>query len=371
MSGSGSDYQPREQAYIWLDRVPVGKMTAICGAPNMGKSTLGYRIAADCDVPTLFVTEEESLEEVWLPRLLAVGADPAKCFYHPEVRFSREPGHLDYLSNLIEQYSIKLIVVDPAQAHIDTALSQDQAMQKTMRPYMEMLHRRKVALVLECHLLTAIKSTAHPQMAVPSGLRTWTKSGFILAKDPKNDDFRILACAKWNQADQPPASLRFEFDSADVSVVRAKGGGRKTVDYGYLLHRGESKIGATTLLISLTKETTERKGERAARELIRFLKDGKDGRSQPVEAIRKMVLAIDPPIDFKTFKRVANDNDFEIFDDPKNKSKKWWRLPDWIVDITDELTEPEDEIEITEVTITEDDVPDDTFPEDWTEDSTP
>ena len=363
MSGSGGDMRARETEYVWYDRIIVGGMSAICGAPNMGKSTLGYRIAADCDVPTLFVTEEEAAEETWLPRLLAVGADPAKCFYHPEVLFSRDPAHLDHLTSLIENHAIKLIVVDPIQAHIETSISHDQAVRKIMRPYMVMLRQRKVALVLECHLLTALKSTAHPQMAVPSGLRTWTKSGFILAKDPKNDAFRILATAKWNQASEAPASLRFEFDSGDVSVIRAKGGGRKNVEYGYLLHRGETKVGATTLLISLTKETVERKGERAARELIKFLKEGEDGRSQSVEAIRKMVFGLDPPIDFKTFKRVANENGFEVLDDPKNKSKKWWRLPDWIMDITDEMTEPEDELDIEEV-----DAPEDTFPEDWIED---
>lgn len=363
MSGSGSDMRARETEYLWYDRIPVGRMSNICGAPNMGKSTLGYRIAADCDVPTLFVTEEEAAEEVWLPRLQAVGADPAKCFYHPEVMFSRDPAHLAHLQALIEKNSIKLIVVDPIQAHIETSISHDQAVRRIMRPYMEMLRLHKVALVLECHLLTALKSTAHPQMAIPSGLRTWTKSGFILAKDPKNDDFRILATAKWNQASEAPASLRFSFESKDVNVIRAKGGGRKTVEYGYLDYRGETKVGATTLLVSLTKETTERKGERAARELIRFLKDGKDGRSQPVEEIQKMVFHLDPPMSFKTVKRVSLDLGIEVEPDPKNKSKKWWRLPDWIADMAEELTEAEDEIDIAEV-----DAPDDTFPEEWADD---
>ena len=363
MSGSGSDMRARETEYLWYDRCPVGRMAAICGAPNMGKSTLGYRIAADCDVPTLFVSEEEDAEEVWLPRLLAVGADPAKCFYHPEVMFSKDPAHIAHLASLIEKHKIKLIVVDPIQAHIETSISHDQAVRRIMRPYMNLFRQRKVALVLECHLLTALKSTSHPQLAVPSGLRTWTKAGFILAKDPKNDDFRILATAKWNQASEDPASLRFEFASNDVNVIRAKGGGLKNVEYGYLLHRGESKVGATTLLVSLTKETTERKGERAAKELIKFLKDGKDGRSQPVEEIQKMVFHLDPPMSFKTVKRVSLDLGIEVEPDPNNKSKKWWRLPDWIADMAEELTEPGDDVDITEV-----DAPDDTFPEEWADD---
>ena len=149
-------------------------------------------------------------------------------------------------------------MVDPIQAHLDTSIAHDQAVRRIMRPYMEMLAERKVALMLEAHLLTAIKSNSHPQLAIPSGLRTWTKSGFILAKDPNNDDFRILATAKWNYGHEP-ASLRFEFDSGDVNVIRHAGGGRKNVEYGYLLNRGETNVSATTLLISLTKETSERK----------------------------------------------------------------------------------------------------------------
>ena len=359
MSGSGADMRARETEYLWYDRVPVGRMAAVCGAPNMGKSTLGYRIAADCDVPTLFISEEEDAEEVWLPRLLAVGADPAKCFYHPEVVFSKNPDHLDYLTSLIEQHEIKLIVVDPIQAHIETSISHDQAVRRIMRPYMTLFRQRKVALVLECHLLTALKSTNHPYLAIPSGLRTWTKAGFILAKDPRDDDFRILATAKWNQAETPPASMRFEFASEDVSVIRAKGGGRRKAEYGYLLHRGEVSVSATTLLVSLTKETTERKGERAAKELIKFLKDGKDGRMQPVAKIQEMVFHLDPPMSFKTMKRVSLDLGIEIENDPQDGKKKWWRLPDWIMDMAEELTEEGDELSIEEVES------DDTFPEDW------
>lgn len=362
MSGSMAEGDPRERGFLWNGKLPIGGMAVVAGAPNMGKSTLGYLIAAECDVPTLFITEEEDGEEEVLPKLLAVGGDPAKAFYHPEVRFSENPGDLDYLADLIKQHGIKLIVVDPIQAHLNASLAHDQAVRRIMAPYMALFRLRKVALVLECHLLTALKSSAHPQLAMPAGLRSRTKSGWILAKDPKDDDFRILANAKWNAASEPPASLKFEFASNTVSVRRFSGRGRRDAEIGYLVNRGTVNVGAMTLLISLTKETSERKGQRAADALIRFLREGKDGRMQPVDAVRKMVSELDPPMSFRTAKRAAVEMDMEIVDDPKNKSKKWWRLPDWIFEVVEELTEPGDEISIEEV-----ERPDDTFPEEWAE----
>ena len=61
----------------------------IAGAPAKGKSTLGYRIAADVDVPTIFVTSEEIDKSVWRPRVEAAGMNLDLTAHHREVKFSK------------------------------------------------------------------------------------------------------------------------------------------------------------------------------------------------------------------------------------------------------------------------------------------
>ena len=353
----------REQLFLWHGRLPVGHMSVIAGQPGTGKSTLGYRIAADCDVPTLFVTTEEVDETVWLPRLLAAGVDPEKAWHHPEVMFTRNPMDLDYLADLIERHGIKLVVVDPIQNHLGASVSHDIAVRNLIKPYLGLMQQHKVALLLEAHVLRDISPSSDPLLAVPAGLRGESKAVYLFGKDPTlgaGPDFRVLATAKYNFGEWP-ASRRLEFATGNISVIRAQGGGRVTNEFATWSDRGEVRISAKMLLITLSPETKERKSDRVGQELIAFLRQGKDGRRQPVSAVKKMVEALDPPTSWRTAQRVCKEMDIEVLDDPKNKLRKWWSLPDAILAVYEEMTEASDEIEFKEIDI---DVPD-TLPEDW------
>jgi AAA domain len=360
MSRRAADMKAREQEFLWHGRLPVGHMTVIAGSPRMGKSTLGYRIAADTDVPTLFISTEEVSETVWLPRLVAAGVDPEKAYHHPEIRFTRNPLDISNLLALVERYGIRLIVVDPIQNHLDCSPSHDQAVRNLMEPYLVELQRVKVALLLEAHVLRGVKADADPLLAFPSGLRGWAKAAYLFGKDPTlgvDPDMRILACAKFNFGKEP-VSRRFEFAVGDVSVIRATGGGRVTHAYAQWIDRGEVAVSAKALLVTLTPESKERMADRVAWELISFLHTGKDGRMQPVAAIKKWRMALDPPVSWRTVERVAKELGIERFDDPNNKSKKWWNL-------TDDLAETADVAEgLGDVIIEEIEIPD-APPEEW------
>jgi predicted ATP-dependent serine protease len=112
------DMIPEEQRFLWHDRIPVGHITVICGAPAKGKSTLGYRIAADADVPTVFITTEESDTTVWRPRIEAAGANLIQVAHHPEIKFSKRPEDLPSLAEIVDRYKAQLVVVDPLANHL-------------------------------------------------------------------------------------------------------------------------------------------------------------------------------------------------------------------------------------------------------------
>ena len=365
MARRASDMTPREQAFLWDGRLPVGHMTVIAGSPRLGKSTLGYRIAADANVPTLFITDEEVAEEQWLPRLLLAGCDPDKTWHTDDFRFTRDGESVDKLIDLIEEHKLRLIVVDPAQDHIDASLSHDVSFRTAMRPYLNVIREHKVAMIVEAHVLRSMEKGSDALLAVPTGLRSRAKCVYLFGKDPTEGigpDFCVLANAKFNFG-KPPESRRFEFVTGDIPLTSISGRKQVTREFVKWVDRGVVPISAMKLALSLTAESKEKRSDRAAMWLISFLREGQDGRSQPVSAVYTARESIDPPISWVTIKRVKTAFDIESVDDPKNKSKKWWRLPDHLYDVVEEAGDDLDDLVVEEIP----DVPD-TLPEEWEKD---
>jgi hypothetical protein len=265
------------------------------------------------------------------------------------------------LTDLIERYGIRLIVVDPIQNHLGVSVSHDQAVRDLMEPYMPLIQRHNVALLLEAHVLKEIQPTSDPLLAVPAGLRGWAKAVYLFGRNPTlgaDPELRVLATAKFNFGKEPE-SRRFEFATREVEVISATGSGRVAREYGRWIDRGEVRVSAKMLLVTLAPETKERKFDRIALELIGFLRKGRDGCRQPVSAVRQMVNDLDPPVSWRTVERVAKELGIEVSDDSRDARKKWWSLPDSILATFEEATEEDDEIQIEEV-----DIPD-ALPEDW------
>jgi hypothetical protein len=141
--------------------------------------------------------------------------------------------------------------------------------------------------------------------------------------------------------------------------MRASGSGWVAREYGKWVDRGEVRVSAKMLLVTLAPETKERKSDRVAWELIDYLRKGRDGRRQSVPAIRQKISDLDPPVSWRTVERVAKELGIEATDDPRDARRKWWSLPDSILVTFEEATEEGDQIRIEEV-----DIPD-ALPENW------
>lgn len=352
------DIVPIEQEFLWQARIPVGHITVIAGAPAKGKSTLGYRIAADVDAPTIFVTTEEVATSVWRPRIEAAGMDLAKAAHHSEVKFSKDPSDLDDLAGLVEMYGAKLVVVDPLSNHLRGAsIHRDEQIRELFDPYLEWLQARGVALVLQMHVLKSVNARQHPLACVPAGVASVAKAVYLFADDPTlgaDPNMRVLACADKFNFGPTPTSMLFEYATSPVKVLSNVTGKRVTRDFGLWVCRGETKVSAKMLLVTLTPETKERKADRAAWFLIEQLKDG----PLPRSVLRQSALALEPPIAWRTIERMKKEMSIEEIDDEQDKRRKLWRLPPDSLATLDEA-DSLDEIQIEKV-----DVPD-AVPEDW------
>jgi hypothetical protein len=355
------DITPTEQQFLWHDRIPVGHITVIAGAPAKGKSTLGYRIAADVGLPTIFVTSEEIDRSVWRPRVEAAGMRLELAAHHREVKFSKNGQDLDYLDELVRHYDAKLVVVDPLTNHMHGAsIHRDEQIRTLFEPYIEWLDEAGVALLLQMHVLRSVNPKHHPLNVVPAGVASVAKAVYLFGDDPTfgtDENIRVLACPGKFNFGAIPASLQLEYATRPVSVKSAVTGRRVPRDYGYWILRGETKVSAKALLVTLAPETKERKSDRVAWVLIEVLKDG----LQPLSVVRQAIDEMEPAISWRTAERVANELGIEMLDDEQDARKKWWKLPDSILAAMEEITEAGDKLEIEEIDL---DVPD-TLPEDW------
>jgi hypothetical protein len=355
------DIIPAEQEFLWHDRIPIGHITVIAGAPAKGKSTLGYRIAADVGVPTIFVTSEEIDKSVWRPRVEAAGMDLELAAHHREVKFSRNEGDLEYLDGLVTHYGVKLIVVDPLTNHLRGAsIHRDEQIRTLFDPYLDWLADAGVALLLQMHVLRSVNPKHHPLSVVPAGVVSVAKAIYLFGDDPTfgvDENIRVLACPDKFNFGPTPVSLELEYATKPVRVQSAITGRRVGHDYGYWILRGETKVSAKALLVTLSPETRERKSDRVAWVLIELLKGG----PQPLAVVRQAILQLEPAVSWRTAERVANELGMETLEDEQDTRKKWWKLPDSIFAAMEEITEAEDEVEIEEIDL---DVPD-TLPEDW------
>ena len=362
-SRRASDMRPVEQEFLWQGRLPVGHITVMAGAPAKGKSTLGYRIAADAGIPTIFITTEESDTTVWRPRVEAAGMDLDKAWHHREIKFSRDLRDLDKLDALVSKYEARLIVVDPLSNHMRGAsIHRDEQVRTLFEPYIDWLRERQIALLAQMHVLRNVNPKHSPLSAIPAGVASIAKAVYIFADDPtlgSDPNIRVLACADKFNFGLAPAALQFEYETVPVLIERLSTGRRAAFDIGRWVDRGESKVTAKMLLVTLAPETKERKSDRVAHELIEMLSAG----SLPVTEIRKRIQDLTPPVSWRTVERVKQEIGIEERDDPSDKRRKWWALPADLLEVLEEVTGPEDVVVIKEIDAPE--IPD-TIPEGWT-----
>ena len=364
-SHRASDMPALEQEYLWNGRIPVGTMTIVAGVPSIGKSTLGYAIAASADVSTIFVTYEEAGRSVFRPKVEAAGMDLDKAYYHPEVRFSRDQEDFDHLVELIDQYGTRLIVVDPIQNHLSGAsISQPDQVYRVFKPILNVLEEKGVALLLQMHVLSRVSDKTPPLAAVTVGVRGIARAAYLFGEDPRpgaDPNFRALANAKWNLTGKPPASALFEFDSARIRVKNARTGKRKMAEIGRLLDRGETDVTAKQILVTLTPKKKETKADRVVIELLSLLREGPVSTS----VLRPHFLEnVHPPISWKTVDRTAADMEIERTPDPADNRYMIWSLYGETAEAAEEAEDLEEDIVIEEVDLP--DIPD-TIPEDWEE----
>jgi hypothetical protein len=231
---------PERVTWLWKDRIPEHKLCTIQGDPEEGKSTVALDLAARLSMgrsmpdgggklepmDVLVMSAEDGTADTIVPRLMAAGADLARCHQWKAVpRYSDEglliredgimlPNDLLELEKHIGNYSARFVIIDPLNAFVFSGDgNKDPLMRQALTPIGSMAERLGATVIGIRHLNksggTNVKYRGSGTIAVTAAVR----SEITCAPDQEDEtgQTRILLCTKHNLG-PPSLGLRYRME---------------------------------------------------------------------------------------------------------------------------------------------------------------
>lgn len=220
-----SDVVPERVSWLWEGRIPRGKLVTLDGDPSLGKSTLALAFAAIvttggtwpdgsvCEFPgdVVLMAAEDGLADTVRPRLDAAGADCARVHAVQGVRMpggSMRPPTLadvEQLHKLVVDTGARLLIIDVLMAYLPSGVDshKDQDIRRVLSRLAAMADATGCTVLLLRHLNKAKGGDPLYRGGGSIGIVGAARAGMLVAKDPDNDQVRVLACTKSNLGIEP------------------------------------------------------------------------------------------------------------------------------------------------------------------------
>jgi hypothetical protein len=303
-----SEVEVENVDWLWQGYIPLGKMTIIDGDPGLGKSTavldIAARVSTGCEMPdggpgiepagVVILSAEDGLADTIKPRLEVAGADCSKIVALTEIETSLIvrsqipgmgseknseglrppiiPDDLEIIAETIQHIEAKLLIVDPLMAFLsgDVASHRDQDVRRALHQVASLAEESGAAVLLIRHLNKSAGSNSTYRGGGSIGIIGAARSGLLVAKDPDDEERRIIAPVKTNLC-KAPASLVFRLeDTGDVAKI---------------VWEGVSEHNANSLLVTPSDEEGSALNE--AKEILKdTLSDGAISASEVLKEAR-------------------------------------------------------------------------------------
>ena len=286
-----STVEPETVRWLWRDRIPLGKLTVLDGDPGLGKSTLLLDLAARVTTGTampdgapaenglvILVTGEDGIADTVRPRFDAAGGDAERLNVLEAVRDDRGVRPLSLpedvaalRATLLPLKRARLIIVDPFVAFLANYVNSriDHDIRRTLAPLATLAAELDAAIVLLRHLNKASGGSALYRGGGSIGIIGAARAGLLVARDPDDEQQRVLAVTKSNLAPLAP-SLSFTLEGAPNGAGRIR-------------WLGESALRADAL-VSEPEDADERE---AARDLRGFLHELVEAAPRTVKEVQR------------------------------------------------------------------------------------
>jgi AAA domain-containing protein len=205
-----SEVQPESVKWLWRKRVPLSALTIFEGDPGVGKSTTLYslaaRVSAGCEMPdgtgaaepggVLICSAEDSAATI-RSSLEVHGADLDRIGIYDKTAAGAArltlPRDLDKLEIEIGRLKARLAIFDPFASFAQGSLNVETSARAALSPLAALAERNDVAVVLVRHLGKSGGRSALYRGSGSIALIAAARSGILVAKDPGNEQLRVVA----------------------------------------------------------------------------------------------------------------------------------------------------------------------------------
>jgi len=227
----------RPVRWLWENRVALGSLALLGGREGIGKSTVGYTLAADVTrgrmvgsydgIPksVIVAATEDSWGHTIVPRLMAAGADLDRV-YRVDVTTPEGvdtglvlPSDLIDLEDAIREVDAALILLDPLLSRLDASLDthKDAEVRLALEPLTALADRSGSAVL---GLIHVNKSTSADPLTLLMGSRAFAavaRAVLFVMTDPEDEAIRLLGQPKNNLGRTDLVTLSFRIDSEKVA----------------------------------------------------------------------------------------------------------------------------------------------------------
>lgn len=217
----GTDLRPEPVTWLWRNWLGLGKLHILAGPPGQGKTTIAMAVAAtvtsagrwpdgtNCEAGNVLIwSGEDDPKDTLLPRLLAAGADRAKCFFISGTRIDGEVQPFDpaidmprLLAAVKQIGGIKLLIVDPVVSAVTGDSHKNTEVRRALQPLVDLAAACQCALLGITHFSKGGQGSDPSQRVIGSVAFTAVARVVMVAAKVKSEDgqeTRILARSKSN-----------------------------------------------------------------------------------------------------------------------------------------------------------------------------
>lgn len=221
---------PERVTWLWTGRLAVGKVTVLDGLPGAGKSTVtcdlaarvsrGQRFPGDTFARpaggVIFLAAEDGIGDTMVPRLLAAGADLARCHVWRTDALPSLPDDVGSIEVAIRAHGARLLICDPVTALLarDLSANADADVRRALTPLAALAEQHGICVVLLRHLNKRSGISALDRGGGSIGIAALARTVLLLGRDESDPDGRVLAAVKANLT-RTPRSLRARIVDAD------------------------------------------------------------------------------------------------------------------------------------------------------------
>ncbi|QDV91074.1 hypothetical protein RAS2_21640 [Phycisphaerae bacterium RAS2] len=224
-----TDIKPQRLSWLWLNRIPLGKLVVLAGDPSLGKSLITTDIAARVSTGTpwpdsplksnevgsvLILSAEDDPEDTIVPRLKAASADLSRIQLLSTVRQADgrlAPFTLESIGTLetalLLMSDVRLVIIDPISAFMGRADSHKNAeVRGLLAPLSVLAQKHRIAVIAVTHLTKSYGGKALYRATGSLAFVAAARAAWVVVADPDDDkkQRRLLLSVKSNLGPHSP-----------------------------------------------------------------------------------------------------------------------------------------------------------------------